>query len=63
MQLQKKGWLWSWAIAIPAGQEGSCAKNSHVATSKDYIELVADKHGWANVPPGTRTQLIQIRCI
>ena len=24
------------------------------ATSKDYLELVASKEGWANVPPGTR---------
>ena len=27
------------------------------ATSKEYIELVASKEGWANVPPGTRTSL------
>jgi sorbitol/mannitol transport system substrate-binding protein len=27
------------------------------ATSKDYLQLVASKAGWANVPPGTRTSL------
>ena len=27
------------------------------ATSKHYLELVASKEGWANVPPGTRTSL------
>ena len=27
------------------------------ATSKAYLELVASKEGWANVPPGTRTSL------
>ncbi|HET7718128.1 MAG TPA: sugar ABC transporter substrate-binding protein, partial [Bauldia sp.] len=27
------------------------------ATSKGYLELVASKAGWANVPPGTRTSL------
>ena len=29
------------------------------ATSKDYIELVAEKEGWANVPPGARTSLYE----
>jgi len=27
------------------------------ATSKEYTELVADKKGWVNVPPGTRASL------
>lgn len=54
---EKGGWLWSWAIAIPAGTKKEAAAKKFImwATSKDYIELVADKHGWANVPPGTRT--------
>ena len=29
------------------------------ATSKDYLKLVAEKEGWANVPPGTRTSLYE----
>jgi sorbitol/mannitol transport system substrate-binding protein len=29
------------------------------ATSKDYIELVAENEGWANVPPGARTSLYE----
>ena len=29
------------------------------ATSKDYLNLVASKEGWANVPPGTRTSLYE----
>ena len=29
------------------------------ATSKGYIELVASKEGWANVPPGARTSLYE----
>ncbi|WP_346911677.1 extracellular solute-binding protein [uncultured Roseibium sp.] len=28
------------------------------ATSKDYLNLVAEKEGWANVPPGTRTSAL-----
>ncbi|MFN7051368.1 MAG: sugar ABC transporter substrate-binding protein, partial [Gemmobacter sp.] len=29
------------------------------ATSKEYLALVAEKEGWANVPPGTRTSLYE----
>ncbi len=29
------------------------------ATSKEYLELVASKEGWPNVPPGTRTSLYE----
>mgnify|MGYP002654126228 CR=1 FL=1 len=29
------------------------------ATSKAYLDLVAQKEGWANVPPGTRTSLYE----
>ncbi len=29
------------------------------ATSKSYIELVASKEGWANVPPGARASLYE----
>ena len=54
---EKGGWLWSWAIAIPAGTMKEAAAKKFVmwATSKDYIKLVAENHGWSNVPPGTRT--------
>ena len=49
-------WLWSWAFAIPkaAKQPDAAEKFALWATSKDYIKLVADDIGWANVPPGTR---------
>jgi sorbitol/mannitol transport system substrate-binding protein len=49
-------WLWSWAMAIPAkAKEPEAAqKFAAWATSKDYIKLVADDVGWAQVPPGTR---------
>jgi len=50
-------WLWAWTLAIPAGTQKADAALKFVewATSKHYIELVASKEGWANVPPGTRT--------
>lgn len=50
-------WLWAWTLAIPAGTQKVDAALKFVewATSKQYIELVASKEGWANVPPGTRS--------
>ncbi len=60
--LGKRGnWLWAWSLAIPAGtkKEGAAKKFIAWATSKGYLELVASKEGWANVPPGTRTSLYQ----
>ena len=60
--LGKRGnWLWAWSLAIPAGtkKEGAAKKFIAWATSKSYLELVASKEGWANVPPGTRTSLYE----
>ncbi len=52
-------WLWAWNLAIPAGSQKTDAAQKFIAwaTSKDYLELVASREGWANVPPGTRTSL------
>ena len=52
-------WLWAWSLAVPAGSQKAEAAQKFVswATSKGYLELVASKEGWANVPPGTRTSL------
>jgi len=58
--LGKRGnWLWAWSLAVPAGSKKVEAAQKFVswATSKGYLELVASKEGWANVPPGTRTSL------
>ena len=60
--LGKRGnWLWAWTLAIPAGTQKAEAAEKFIAwaTSKDYLELVASKEGWANVPPGTRTSLYE----
>jgi sorbitol/mannitol transport system substrate-binding protein len=55
----RSNWLWAWALAIPAGTQNEAAAKEFLewATSKSYIELVAAKEGWANVPPGARTSL------
>jgi sorbitol/mannitol transport system substrate-binding protein len=58
--LGKRGnWLWAWSLAVPAGSQKVDAAQKFVswATSKHYLDLVASKEGWANVPPGTRTSL------
>ena len=58
---KKSNWLWAWALAIPAGtqQEEEAKAFIEWATSKAYIELVAENEGWANVPPGARTSLYE----
>jgi sorbitol/mannitol transport system substrate-binding protein len=60
--LGKRGnWLWAWSLAIPAGTANAEAAATFIewATSKDYLELVAEREGWAAVPPGTRTSLYE----
>jgi len=60
--LGKRGnWLWAWSLAVPAGSQKVAAAQKFIAwaTSKSYLELVASKEGWANVPPGTRTSLYE----
>lgn len=52
-------WLWAWALAIPETSDSQDAARKFIAwaTSKHYLELVASKEGWSNVPPGTRASL------
>lgn len=49
-------WLYAWSLAIPATSKHKDAARAFItwATSKEYIQLVADKDGITNVPPGTR---------
>jgi sorbitol/mannitol transport system substrate-binding protein len=58
---KRANWLWSWALAIPAGTKKAEAAEKFVswATSKHYLDVVAEKDGWANVPPGTRKSLYE----
>ena len=58
---KRSNWLWAWALAIPAGTQKADAAKEFIewATSKGYIELVAENEGWANVPPGARTSLYE----
>ena len=56
---KRSNWLWAWALAIPAGTQKQAEAKQFIewATGKAYIETVAAKEGWANVPPGARTSL------
>ncbi|WP_420113943.1 ABC transporter substrate-binding protein [Pseudactinotalea sp.] len=54
-------WLWAWALAIPTSsvQQEEARDFIGWATGPEYSELVAAEHGWAHVPPGTRTSLYE----
>ena len=56
---KRSNWLWAWALAVPAGSQKQAEAKQFIewATGKAYIETVAAKEGWANVPPGARTSL------
>ena len=58
---KRANWLWAWALAIPAGTQKEAAAKEFIdwATSKEYLALVAEREGWANVPPGSRTSLYE----
>ena len=58
--LGKRGnWLWIWSLAISNDSKKIVAAKKFIewSTSKEYLNMVAQKEGWANVPPGTRTSL------
>ncbi len=48
--------LWAWALGVPSSSDAPEAAQDFIywATSKDYIEMVAERSGWNTVPPGTR---------
>jgi sorbitol/mannitol transport system substrate-binding protein len=60
-QGKRANWLWAWSLAIPASSDAIPEAKKFIAwaTGKGYTALVAEKEGWANVPPGTRTSLYE----
>jgi sorbitol/mannitol transport system substrate-binding protein len=50
-------WLYSWALSLVSGSKHSAAgfKFMKWATDTNYINMVAKKYGWNQIPPGTRT--------
>jgi sorbitol/mannitol transport system substrate-binding protein len=55
-QVIGSGWLWAWAFAIEKGTQHEEAALAFVrwATSKEYVQLVAEELGWGQVPSGVR---------
>jgi sorbitol/mannitol transport system substrate-binding protein len=58
---KRANWLWAWSLAIPNSSQNAEAAEQFInwATSKEYLNTVAEQEGWANVPPGTRTSLYE----
>ncbi|WP_042266251.1 ABC transporter substrate-binding protein [Paraburkholderia heleia] len=54
-------WLWSWALAVPKSSKSQDAAKKFIewATSKEYVQMVAQDEGWASVPSGTRISTYQ----
>jgi sorbitol/mannitol transport system substrate-binding protein len=51
------GWLYTWAWSIEKASKHQAAAWKFIswASGKSYINLVGQKLGWAQIPPGTRT--------
>jgi polyol transport system substrate-binding protein len=58
------GWLWTWALAIPAASENVDAAWDYIsfATGPEYLEQAGTRvpGGWAAIPPGTRKSTYEI---
>jgi sorbitol/mannitol transport system substrate-binding protein len=58
------GWLWTWALAIPATSENVDAAWEYIsfATGPEYIKQAGTRisGGWAAIPPGTRRSTYEI---
>jgi sorbitol/mannitol transport system substrate-binding protein len=58
------GWLWSWALAIPATstQADKAWEFISFATGPQYLKEAGSKvpGGWASIPPGTRKSTYEI---
>jgi len=63
-QTPAAGWLWSWALAIPATSSKADVgwKFISFATGPQYLKEAGSKvpGGWASIPPGTRTSTYEI---
>jgi sorbitol/mannitol transport system substrate-binding protein len=58
---KSSGWLytWAWAIEKASKHQSDAWKFISWASGKSYISLVGQKYGWAQVPPGTRLDVLE----
>jgi sorbitol/mannitol transport system substrate-binding protein len=58
----KSGWQYTWSLSIPNGTPDQQQTWDFIswATSKQYIQLVGHKLGWAQLPPGSRASTYAI---
>jgi sorbitol/mannitol transport system substrate-binding protein len=58
----KSGWLYTWSLSMPNGMPNQQQTWDFIswATSKQYIKLVGERLGWAQLPPGSRTSTYQL---
>jgi sorbitol/mannitol transport system substrate-binding protein len=56
MYTRNSGWLYTWSLGIPTTSPHKDAAWRFIswATSRAYIQLVGQKLGWADLPPGSR---------
>ena len=62
VETDQSGWLWAWSLGLPttATEKQAAWEFMSWATSKEYMNLVGEKLGWARVPPGSRLSTYQI---
>jgi sorbitol/mannitol transport system substrate-binding protein len=64
MKTDASGWLWAWALAIPATtqKQDLAWKFISWATGPEYLKEAGPKveGGWASIPPGTRESTYEI---
>ena len=64
VETDASGWLWAWALAIPATTQKQELAWKYIAwaTGPDYLKEAGPKvpGGWASIPPGTRKSTYEI---
>jgi len=64
VETDASGWLWTWALAMPANTDNADAAWEFMswATSQEFIQLAGTEldGGWAAIPPGSRLSTYEI---
>ncbi|MFD6857380.1 ABC transporter substrate-binding protein [Rhodococcus sp. NPDC060090] len=62
MEKDPSGWLYTWALGIPASSENAEDAWKFISwmTDQNYMRLVGEELGWERVPPGSRLSTYEI---